>query len=383
MEGNMLDRSLPPLTILDLAYDILAWAQQPLPPEEIAATAREAGYDLDGAEIEAEIIAHITACGPGALFVEAGRSWYDLQWENLQPASAQVYSESTQPSIGLLVVVTLLCALLCLFVITRISPLMSLSPLADLAVQVAEQAEAAVQAEVALAPAPALEAPPISIGDSIELGWWQANGENQINESTQAVARQYLSNFYNTCGPAAVAMMINYHRAHQGAAGLVTTADVLRVGRTQLGFYTPPYNSGLLNFNHLRALAGQFGLSQSYPGENKAFLSLAELLERLREGEPAIAGMRYQYRRDNRYQPVGGRGYNGYDHFVIVFGIEQVDGQDFIWLLNPHPGKYLYSDQDVAPERYTLGEFMAAWGINDDSEYSNYGYAAFYQMTGE
>jgi hypothetical protein len=219
-------------------------------------------------------------------------------------------------------------------------------------------------------------AEPVALSFS-EDTWWFSNIVNQMNAETQAVARGYLSNYYNTCGPAVVAMLASYYlEKSEVGGGPITTAVVMHDARNKLEYYTPPYNSGLLEFKHLRAMLQLYGLDQVYPDGNSSLMAIEELLERVRQGQPAIAGMRYRYQDDWGYRPSGGRGL--YNHFVVVFGVEQVDGQDYLWVANTHPGKYLTSDTEAAPVRMSVDEFWQSWALKDGSENESYGHAAFY-----
>jgi uncharacterized protein (UPF0333 family) len=211
------------------------------------------------------------------------------------------------------------------------------------------------------------------------LEWWTSNAINQINAQTQEAARQYLSNYYNTCGPTVVAMLTNYYRAQtKKTKDQITPADVLHDARSKLGYYTPPYNSGLLEFHNLRDLFGLYGIVQAYP-DGDAWISFNDLVERVRKGNPAVVGMRYSYQgEDAQYLPSGGSGL--YDHFVIVFSTAEENGKGFFWLFNPHPGKYLDEDSQAVPVKIGFDEFKRSWQLNDGSRKSEYGPAAFYRV---
>ncbi len=344
------------ITILDVVYDVLSRSPEPLTPEQIAEAAREDGYDLDSWDVRLEIDSHLQAYGHRSPFTEIGQIQYSLlplpvQWES-PPLSLSILNPLTAT------VVLLISLLLAFLVVGWEKPI--------------------VQIEVASNPAP----PPAEVEQARaapgDPGWWSTNGQNQINPKAFEVAQQYLRNAYNTCGPAVIAMLASYYREHnQGEGGRVTTARVLRDAREKLGFYAPPYNSGLLEFSHLREMARLYGLVQVSGGGESSLMSLDDLLAGLRQGNPAIAGMRYHYVEGKRYQPAGGRGL--YNHFVVVFHVTQEDGEERLWVLNPHPGKYLTSNDDVAPEALSLAQFSESWMLNNGTEYADYGHAAFYE----
>ncbi|RPI81469.1 MAG: hypothetical protein EHM41_20595 [Chloroflexi bacterium] len=241
-------------------------------------------------------------------------------------------------------------------------------------ISVSQPVEAAsVPAEVPIPDSGSVQAAPIAI----DPAWWASNAVNQINLDTQSVSRVFLNNYYNTCGPAALSMVVSFYRSQPGGDGSrVTPADVLRDARSQLGFFIPPYNSGLLDFNNLSLLAGLYGLTPQNPGSSGYLLTLEDLLQGVRQGTPAIVGMRYGYS-NGLYVPMGSSGI--YNHFVSVFGTQQVDGQEYLLVLNNHPGKYLVDDANVQPELMSLDQFLQSWLLNDGSEYQNYGHAAFYK----
>jgi hypothetical protein len=103
---------------------------------------------------------------------------------------------------------------------------------------------------------------------------------------------------------------------------------------------------------------------------------MEELFERVRQGQPAIAGMRCHNQSDSRYSLAGGRGL--YNHFIIVLEFEMVGGEEYLWVANPHPGKYLFEDHLAPPVRMSLAEFWESWALRDGSEKADLGFAAFY-----
>jgi hypothetical protein len=351
-----------PVTIIDVAYEVLSRSENPLTPEQIAAIAREAGYNLSGWDVKTEIDAHLNYYGYRSPFNEIGRARYGLLALPHKPAGDDpMITAFRRIATVLAVVILLVLAFLFKVEVRRAPP--------------GERAADPPNVSGSLSGAPAVE-PVLRAVVPHDPAWWPVNAQNQINGETQEVARQYLSNYYNTCGPAVVAMLASYYRA-QGRGEKVKTADVLRDARGQLGYYTPPYNSGLLDFDNLRAMLSLYGLTQAYPSGNNDLMSFGDLVEGVRQGNPAIAGMRYSYQGgDMRYVPSGGRGI--YNHFVVVFAVTQVEGQDMLWVLNPHPGKYLVNDSDTVPEAYLPEEFMGSWALNNNSDYADYGHAAFY-----
>lgn len=351
-----------PITILDVAYEVLSRSDRPLSPEQIALSARGIGYNLTGWDMKVEIDAHLDSYGYRSPFTEIGRDRYGL-------FPLTVYArQSPAPSLSLLPIFIGLVLLMVLFLASMGIALDRPVVEAQVAVEVVAESLSPPASDPQIFPAP-----------RNDPSWWTANSANQINSETQEVARQYLRNYYNTCGPAVVAMMASYYRTSAGSTeGRVTGADVLRDAKNILGYYNPPYNSGLLTFDHLRDMVGLYGLSQFYPQGEGSLLTLDEFLDGVRQGYPAIAGMRYGYQRDGwRYVPSGGRGL--YNHFVVVFAVEQIDGQEHLWVYNPHPGKYLYDDSDAAPLTISVEQFNQSWALKDGSQYSGYGHAVFYQ----
>jgi hypothetical protein len=387
-----------PPSILELSYDLLS-SYGPLSLEELSLAARQLGFEVAGWEFQAQIEEHLLTYGESSPFIEVGYDQYGV-WEEdawLPGETAIPYPPSelalqnaaigpppppppalarTQGPLDYIfpAAVSIAIALALILVIMTGGPKRTLTRAANsiFLPNTASANEALQAGESASTDAGLLQS---SI--SLDPSWWLGNTINQMNEETQAVARQYLSNYYNTCGPAVVAMLSTYllSQGEQGG-GPVTTASVMQAAREQLGYYTPPYNSGLLTFKHLRAMLELYGFHQAYPGEG-SLIKIEELLERVRQGQPAIAGVRYSYQGDWQYRPSGGNGL--YNHFVVVFAVEQVDGHEYLWVANTHPGKYLTSDSDAAPVRMGIDEFWDSWALKDGSENTNYGHAAFYE----
>jgi hypothetical protein len=108
-------------------------------------------------------------------------------------------------------------------------------------------------------------------------------------------------------------------------------------------------------------MLGLYGLVQASPDGGSSVMSLDELLGGLRQGNPAIAGMRYAYQNDLRYMPAGGRGL--YNHFVIVYQLDQADGQERLWVMNPHRQ---VSATACHPEPMSVEQFKRSWAFNND-----------------
>ncbi len=349
------------LTTLDLAYSVLVEMDCPLSAEEIAMVAGEAGYAVSPDEICGELDDYIELCGPEATIVQFRRGEYGLL-EHLypeKPARAGLSYLSIFVAIALAVV-----GLLLFNTLLRALP----------AQRAGEPAPRVEQPQVESRPEAA--APPAA---PLDLSWWQANAVNQLNAETQRIALRFLSNSYNTCGPAVLAVMANHLRDRAGlAAERVTAGEIIKAARNKLGFFIPPYNSGLLDFKGLRSIGGLFGLVQTYP-EGRSLMSLEDLLDRVRAGEAAILGMRYHYQGPDRlYLPAGGSG--TYNHFVILIEALEQDGETLLRVFNPHPGYYLSDDAQAAPVLMSLEEFTASWALNDGSEYAGLGHAAFYSL---
>jgi hypothetical protein len=417
---TMMDNNQEEPTILDIAYELLD-SEGPLSPEQMASASRGLGYDIAGWEFQAEIEQHLLVHGDRSPFIEAGRDLYGL-WEQIDesapdtyipqfgrlaqgtrdrqpqqfnfataaigppppprslefsfPGAANLHASSRQRHPlefifpGAIAIAMALALVLAVLNGGTARP-SSRNP-NTLFMPSTTVDNGTLQDSMPLSAA----AEPVALSFSDDT-WWFSNIVNQMNEETQAVARGYLSNYYNTCGPAVVAMLASYLLAQsEVGGGPITTAVVMHDARNKLEYYTPPYNSGLLEFKHLRTMLQLYGLDQVYPGGNSSLLAIEELLDRVRQGQPAIAGMRYRYQDDWSYRPSGGRGL--YNHFVVVFGVEQVDGQDYLWVANPHPGKYLTSDTEAAPVRMSVDEFWQSWALKDGSENESYGHAAFF-----
>ena len=386
-------------SILELAYELLS-SYGPLSLEEMAAAAHQLGYEVSGWEFQAEIEQHLLVHGENSPFIEVGYDQYGLceeqDWAEVSPpayspppsvdfqyasigppptASMQIAGVSRSPlefifpaAIGIAITLVLILAVMTggpQLAVTRAANSVFLP-----ATVVAGDANAPVM-EVS-------SVEPLQSSISLDPNWWFGNTTNQLNDETQAVARQYLSNYYNTCGPAVVAMLGTFLLAQrEEGGGPLTTASVMHDARSQLGYYTPPYNSGLLTFKHLRAMLELYGMRQAYPDGGESLMKIEDLLERVRQGQPAIAGVRYSYQGDWQYRPSGGSGI--YSHFVVVFAVEQVDGQEYLWVANTHPGKYITSDSEAAPVRMNMDEFWQSWALKDGSENTDYGHAAFFE----
>jgi hypothetical protein len=394
---NILLRNLPGMnndspTLIELAYELIS-TQGPLSVEEIAALAFELGYQVAGWEFQAEIEEHMLSFGEDSPFVPVGYDQYGL-WEegtwdepSSLPPPHYPQTDTLPPPPYLkpdthaplefifpaaIAVAIILALALAIFAAGGPSGKMTRTANAVFLPTTVVNSDA-LQLVIPAAAA----AEPLQATVSLDPTWWFGNTTNQMNEATQAIARQYLSNYYNTCGPAVVAMLATFILGQrEEGGGPVTTALVMQAAREQLGYYVPPYNSGLLTFKHLRAMLELYGIHHAYPEGEGSLLKIEELLERVRQGQPAIAGMRYAYQGDWMYRPSGGSGL--YNHFVIVFAIEQQDGQEYLWVANTHPGKYLTSDSEAAPTRMSIDEFWQSWAIKDGSENSDYGHAVFY-----
>jgi hypothetical protein len=373
------------VTILEVVHEVLSWSEQPLSAGEIARFARQMGFELDSWEVKTEIEADLQEWGSNSPFTRIGPARYGLFAGSSASAGPAPNPLSPQSLISWLVVLALLA--LTLYTFNAASTTIASALVPEEEGNIVAAAPATVVDDLLSAMLEAAGGGRLPVENSVETtlssidpAWWTANAVNQISADTQAVARQYLSNPYNTCGPTALALVVSYARARAGGAGeRVTPADVLSDARNRLGYFIPPYNSGLLEFRHLRDIAGLYGLVHAYPPGQRELLSLEELLEQLRLGRPAIAGMRYRYQGEGaRYLPAGGSGL--YNHFVVVFGAEVVDGQENLWVQNPHPGKYLYNDAEAGPELMTIEQFRGSWALNDGSEYQDYGRAVFFEL---
>jgi hypothetical protein len=349
-----------PSTIIDVAYELLS-LYGPLTVEQMAIVAEDSGYQIAGWEFQAEIEQHLLIYGESSPFIEIGQDHYGLLEIPGGISHHFVRLERYIPAGFAL-------ALVVAFALSIMIGGMGQKRSVNSVFLPATLVETISQPNIALAAEPLLPEFP-------NPAWWFDHPTNQINAETQTVARQYLSNHYNTCGPAVVAMLASYyHSSNPGKQ--VTTTDVLNNARTKLGYYTPPYNSGLLTFKHLRALLELYGLTQTHPSGNGSLIRFDELVELLRQGQPAIVGARYRYQSDWRYVPAGSSGL--YNHFVIIFGLEQIGGEDYLWVSNPHPGKYLYEDHEAAPVRISAAEFWQSWALKDNSDHADHGHAAFF-----
>lgn len=349
-------------TILDIVYEVLEHSGQPLTPHEIEDDAARMGYDLRAWEAAYEIEAHLEAYGPRSPFVQVGRSKYWLDTFPLRPAPPGPLPFMRWVSVIAVIVAGVFVWLVYSGISARHSSLSAIV-----------QQVNALTGDVDPAAAEAASQPPAELG----AAWWVSNAVNQLNAETQEISRDLLTNYYNTCGPAVIAMVVSYYRNQAGdASGKLSPADVLTDARAQLGYYLPPYNSGLLDFHNLDDLASYYGLQRVAPADDGALLTTAELIEAVRQGHPAIAGMRYGYN-GPLYIPRGGSGL--YNHFIVVFAVQEQDGQEMLLIVNTHPGKDLVDDADARPELITIEEFEGSWLLNDGSDSANFGYAAFYQ----
>jgi hypothetical protein len=221
-------------------------------------------------------------------------------------------------------------------------------------------------ADTACGGAPLLQVDPI---------WWNENKLNQINPDTYALASQILSNPYNTCGPAALTMVMNFltHVDNPASTSQYSIVDVLNVAQ-QMGYYKPPQNDGALGASDLRDIASKFGFKQVYPRDGGSFLTYTDFINQLAKGYPAIAGMRFAYDQNTgEYLPTTDP--IPWNHFAVIFGF--TDDGKFLWMLNPHPGIGLKADADVHLQLIQPAEFRAAWTKADGSEVSDYGQAIF------
>jgi hypothetical protein len=349
------------LTILDFAYELLAF-YGPLTVEEMSSLAEDLGYQVSGWEFEAEIKRSVLASQGTSPFVQSGPERYELLESQLQIHPPAIHLQHYLPA-----VVTL--ALLGILTLSILIGSLGSRGTVNFIYLPTTFVDSLSSPNMAFAAEPAILVLP-------GMDWWFDHPSNQMNLETQAVARQLLSNPYNSCGPAVVALLASYYRSsHPG--GQVLTADVLKMAHNQLGYYIPPYNSGLLTFKHLREMLKVYGLIQTYPSENRSLVTLQDLQERVRRGHPAIVGMRYRYQDDLHYRPAGGQGL--YNHFVIVIGSEQEGGEEYLWVSNPHPGKYLHEDHEAAPIRILLTEFWRSWALLDGTENANMGHAVFFE----
>jgi hypothetical protein len=355
-------KSYPGPTIIDVAYELLS-IYGPLTVEQAAEAAADLGYQIAGWEFQAVIEEHLLINGENSLFIEIDNSRYGLMEAQEEPHHATAH-------LGRYLPVGIALALIAILGTSVLIGSLSLKRALKSIYLPATLVESLTQPDIAFAAEEAVLARP-------DATWWFDHPINQMNTDTQSIAQQLLSNHYNTCGPAVVAMLTNYFKSGKDDnLETITPADVLKDAHNMLGYYTPPYNSGLLTFQHLRSLLELYDLEQTYPAGKDSLLSLDELLERIRRGEPAIAGMRYSYQENWLYLPAGGSGL--YNHFVIIFALEEIGEEEFLWVSNPHPGKYLYEDHQAAPIRISVDEFWQSWALKDGSEQADHGHAAFF-----
>jgi hypothetical protein len=205
--------------------------------------------------------------------------------------------------------------------------------------------------------------------------WWNENKLNQINADTYTLASQLLSDPYNTCGPASLAMVMNFlnHLKKPDGKEQYAIVDVMHVA-DQLGYYKPPNNDGSLGVSDLSDIAAQFGFKQAYPKDGGSFLTYTDFLQRMKDGYPAIVGMRFGYDKTTGiYQPTTDP--IPWNHYAIIFGYTD-DGQ-FLWMLNPHPGIGLVQNTDVRLQLIRPDALRSSWTKNDGSEVTDYGEALF------
>ncbi len=192
--------------------------------------------------------------------------------------------------------------------------------------------------------------------------WWTQNAINQIAQDTFDEAGQIVTNPFNTCGPASLAMVINFYRPADHPP--VTTQEVMR-SIQKAGFYNPPEDSGFLGYPALDAAAARFGIRPEAPGVIQ--LSFSDLLAGVRTGRPAIVAMRYGYTPSGEYVPQTD-GFGPTNHFVVVFGTLIADGQEAFWVLNTHPAANLREHQDARPVTLDFATFQAAWLARPEGE---------------
>jgi hypothetical protein len=205
--------------------------------------------------------------------------------------------------------------------------------------------------------------------------WWNNNKLNQISPDTYALASKLLSDPYNTCGPATLAMVMNFldHLKKPDSQQQFSIVDVMRMA-DKLGYYKPPNNDGSLGVSDLSDIASQFGFKQAYPKDGGSFLTFSDFIQQMSKGYPAIVGMRFSYDKNTGiYQPTTDP--IPWNHYAIIFGYTD-DGQ-FLWMLNPHPGIGLDQNADVRLQLIRPDAFRTAWTKNDGSEVSDYGEALF------
>jgi hypothetical protein len=349
-------------TLLEVAYELLS-LYGPLNVEQMAVAAANSGYLVSGWEFQAEIEEHLLVYGDDSPFIEVGLDKFGLAETPPDPEVNNAHLENILPAAVALSLAAILALSIMIGNLGFKRDVNSIYLPAALvgSIYKHEVAHAAETSSLALP----------------DLDWWFDHAINQMNAETQTVARQYLFNPYNTCGPAVVSLLVNYYRAKFANSGeQITTSNVIKEANHRLGFFVPPHNSGLLTLNQLHIMLEMYGLQQAYPTQNSTLMTMEELLERVRQGQPVIAGMRYSYQDGWRYLPAGGSGL--YNHFVIIVGLEQTDDQEYLWIANTHPGKYDHEDQDAVPVRVSVSEFWQSWALKDGSELADHGHAAFY-----
>jgi hypothetical protein len=201
--------------------------------------------------------------------------------------------------------------------------------------------------------------------------WWVRNAINQISVETFEPASEIISNPFDTCGPATLAMVANFYRTD--SQDPITPIGIIRAIQ-KAGFYRPPYDTGLVDYPALSAVAPKFGLKRAAPDRESGFMTFEDLLSQVRTGKPAIAAMRYYYTPDGRYVPLT-KGPAATNHFIVVFGTIFADGKEQLWVFNTHPGANLQENRDARPEVMDFATFQSAWMMNLKP---NMGQAIFY-----
>jgi len=203
---------------------------------------------------------------------------------------------------------------------------------------------------------------------AIDPLWWKSNAINQINQQTLNTAIKLIDIPFNTCGPTTLAMMTNYLGTVHPRPEIdhkVTPSEIMLIGYDRFGFYTSESKDGLLSLAALQNVAENvYGLKQPYPEDKSLIISWDTMLEGLRMGYPAIVGARYTYDKESRY--VFDLDALSTNHFIIVFGIvADENGNEWVWIVNTHPGKLLREDSDVTPMKISLDTFQKIWGSYD------------------
>jgi hypothetical protein len=170
-------------------------------------------------------------------------------------------------------------------------------------------------------------------------------------------------------------MMMNFlaHLKDPSGPASYSITDVLQTAE-KLGFYKAPNNDGSLGVSDLREIAKQYGFKQVYPKKGSSFLTFPDFLDQIRNGYPAIAGMRFSYdQTTGEYQPTTDA--IPWNHYVVILGY--TDDGKYLWMLNPHPGSGLRADADVHLQLIAPESFRLSFIKNDGSETTDYGEALF------